>query len=137
MYLRDILTGPQNFVKLRSNLKDQGPALDDQVFADGLGQISVIGGTVRLDLVTYSPVEKDPKGQPLAVFRQQIVMGVDAFLHAAEKIGEAAQALSNRAAAAHPRETELLAQPEPPAPTPEAPSAPIETPTPLGRPPFP
>ena len=114
-----------------------GLALDDQVFADGLGQISVIGGTVRLDLVTYSPREKDPKGQPLALFRQQIIMGVDAFLHAAEKIGEAAQALSSRAAAVRPHESQPLAQPAPPAPTPEAAPTPVETPAPLGKPPFP
>jgi hypothetical protein len=119
--------------------------LDDQVFADGLGQISVIGGTVRLDLVTYSPREKDPKGQPQAIFRQQIIMGVDAFLHAAEKIGEAAQALSSRAAAVRPREAQPLPQPlaqplpqpAPPAPVSEAASAPVETPAPLGKPPFP
>ena len=111
--------------------------MDDQVFADGLGQISVIGGTVRLDLVTYSPIEKDAKGQPSAVFRQQIIMSMDGFLHAAEKIHEAAQALSIRAATLRPRETEPLVQPAPPAPAPEPAPAPAETPKPLGRPPFP
>ena len=109
----------------------------DQVFADGLGQIAVIAGTVRLDLVTYSAVEKDAKGQPLAVFRQQIIMGVEGFLHAAEKIGEAAQALSNRAAAAHPREAQPLAESMPPPPAPEATPAPVEAPAHLGKPPFP
>jgi hypothetical protein len=70
--------------------------VDDQVFVDGVGTISVIGGTVRVDLVTYSPTEKDASGQPVAVFRQRLILGMEAFLHSAEKIHEAAQTLSSR-----------------------------------------
>lgn len=70
--------------------------VDDQVFADGIGTISMIGGTVRLDFLAYSPTQTDASGQPRAEFRQRVIMGLDAFLHAAEKIHEAAQALATR-----------------------------------------
>jgi hypothetical protein len=68
--------------------------LDEQIFTDGLGAITVVGGTVRLDLVAYSPTEKDPRGQPLLVFRQRVVMGTEGFLLMSEKIREVASALA-------------------------------------------
>ena len=38
--------------------------MDQQIFTDGIGRITVIGGVVRLDLVTYSPNETDAQGKP-------------------------------------------------------------------------
>jgi len=67
--------------------------MEDQVFSDGIGQISILGGTVRLDFVVLSPTEKDAKGKPVAVFRQRMVMGIDGFMQSAAKIQEAAQAV--------------------------------------------
>ncbi len=105
--------------------------MSDQVFADGLSAIMSVAGTVRLDLVSYSPTEKDARGQPLLVFRQRVVMPADAFLAAAEKIHEVARAI--RPVTARPRD-------EPPAPEQSAgpvlvepalsaPSAPASPPT--------
>ena len=37
--------------------------MEKQFFSDGIGQITVIGGMVRLDFVTYSVTEKDAKGK--------------------------------------------------------------------------
>jgi hypothetical protein len=111
--------------------------VDEQVFADGIGQISVIGSTVRVDFVVYSPTEKDPKGQPVAVFCQRLIMGVDGFLHAAEKIHEAADAVQSRTGTSRPREVPPPPEPVQPAPV-AASSAPVvEIPKPLGKPPFP
>jgi len=71
--------------------------MDQQFFSDGIGQVTIMGGTVRLDFVTYSPTEKDAKGQPLAVFGQRVVMSVEGFMHSAQKVQEAAQAVSKLA----------------------------------------
>ncbi len=71
--------------------------MDQQVFSDGIGQITVIAGAVRLDLVTYSATEKDAKGQPAAVFCQRVIMSLEGFMHAAAKVQEAAQAISKLA----------------------------------------
>ena len=68
--------------------------MDPQIFSDGIGQITVVGGTVRLDFVAYSPTEKDSKGQPVAVFCQRIIMGADGFLQSARKIQETVEAMS-------------------------------------------
>jgi hypothetical protein len=72
--------------------------LDDQIFSDGIGTITVIGATVRVDFVALSPTEREPNGQPKAVFKQRIVMGVDGFLRSAGKVQEAVQALSKMGA---------------------------------------
>jgi hypothetical protein len=71
-----------------------GVFMDKQVFSDGIGQVSIIGGTARLDFVIFSPTEKDAKGQPVAVFNQRIVMSLDGFMQSAAKIQEAALAVS-------------------------------------------
>jgi hypothetical protein len=67
--------------------------MDQEIFSDGIGQVTIIGGVARLDFVSYSPVEKDSKGQPVAVFRQRIVMSLDGFMQSAAKFQEAAQAV--------------------------------------------
>ena len=71
--------------------------MDKQVFSDGIGQVTVIGGVVRLDFVAYSPTEKDAKGQYLPIFCQRVIMSSESFLRSAEKIQEAAQAIAKLA----------------------------------------
>lgn len=66
----------------------------DQIFVDGVGSITVIGPTVRLDFVVLSPTEKDAKGQPQAVLSKRMVMTVDAFARMTGKMQETLQALS-------------------------------------------
>ena len=68
--------------------------MGEQLFSDGIGSISIVGGVVRIDLVVLSPTEKEAGGQPKAVFQQQIVMGAEAFLRSTEKMHGAAQALA-------------------------------------------
>jgi hypothetical protein len=85
--------------------------MEDQVFSDGIGQVSIVGGTVRLDFVVLSPTEKDAKGQPVAVFCQRVVMGIDGFMQSAAKIQEASQAVLKLAQ--RPREPQPAAS-EPP-----------------------
>ena len=118
--------------------------MDDQIFSDGIGTISVIGATVRVDFVALSPTEREPNGQPKAVFRQRIVMGVDGFLRSAAKVQEAVQALQKMGAAAPqlpsftepvPRVEEVSAVTVAAAPSP-APAPPVQK-TGTSRPPFP
>ena len=68
--------------------------MDQQVFSDGIGQVTIIGGALRLDFVTFSPTEKDAKGQPIAVFSHRVVMSLDGFMQSAVKLQEAAQAVA-------------------------------------------
>lgn len=84
----------------------------EQLFSDGIGSIVIIGGTVRLDFVAFSPMEKEANGQPKAVHQQRIVMGAEAFLHSAAKIQEAAQALSKFVHEGRPSGEKRAAEPD-------------------------
>jgi hypothetical protein len=68
--------------------------MNQQIFSDGIGQITIVAGAVRLDFVTYSPTEKDAKGQPVAVFSHRVVMSMEGFMQSAVKLQEAAQTAS-------------------------------------------
>jgi hypothetical protein len=65
----------------------------EQSFSDGIGAISIVGSTVRLDFVIISPAEKEPNGQPKVVLQQRVVMTLEGFTNSAEKIRNALQAL--------------------------------------------
>jgi hypothetical protein len=93
--------------------------MDNQVFSDGVSQIVVIGGAVRLDFITYSATEKDAKGQPVPVFCQRVIMSVDGFMRSAEKVQETAVAiakLAQRASQGQPAEAAPKAAPASEAP---------------------
>ena len=92
--------------------------MDQQIFTDGIGRITVIGGVVRLDLVTYSPNETDAQGKPRQVFTQRVVMGTEAFLRSAEKVREIVQQLSHPGAHAQAQPAPAV-QPQVPQPQPQ------------------
>jgi hypothetical protein len=54
----------------------------DEIFADGLGEITITGSTVRLDLVSFSTDERNADGEPKLVFKQRIILPVDGFMNA-------------------------------------------------------
>ena len=58
--------------------------MHDEIYADGVGEITVTGNIVRIDFVSLSPTEKDAANKPKAVFRQRVVMPVEAFANTAE-----------------------------------------------------
>jgi hypothetical protein len=63
--------------------------MQDELYADGVGEITVTGSIVRINLVSLSATEKDEAGNPRAVFRQRIVMPVDAFANAVDLMHKA------------------------------------------------
>jgi hypothetical protein len=105
--------------------------MDQQIFTDGIGRITVIGGVVRLDLVTFSPNETDAQGKPRQIFTQRVVMGTEAFLRSAEKVRDIVQQLSQAGAPVQPASAP---QPRPMPAAQPAPAAP--KPTPKGEPPY-
>jgi len=112
--------------------------MEPQLFTDGIGRITVIGGVVRLDMVTYSPNETDPNGRPRQVFTQRIVMGTDAFLRSSEKVVEIVQqltqAMNNQAKPAQTQAPQPARPTNPPAKPVAAPVA--QPPAPRGEPPY-
>lgn len=61
----------------------------EELYADGIGEITVTGSIVRIDLVSLSPVEKDENNTPKPVLRQRIIMPVDSFANAVELMRKA------------------------------------------------
>jgi hypothetical protein len=51
-----------------------------EIFADGVGEITLSGGMVRLDLVTLVGSQNDEKNKPRLEPCQRIVMPPDGFL---------------------------------------------------------
>jgi hypothetical protein len=89
-----------------------GNTLVEQTFSDGIGSITIIGGTVRIDFMIFSPDEKEADGRPKVAHLQRIVMAPEGFLHSAEKIKEAAQALSKLGTTARPSGGPRLVEPQ-------------------------
>ena len=56
--------------------------MNDQVFADEVGDIIVSGAIVRFDLMIHSTTEKEPGGKPKLVAQQRVIMPIDSFLRA-------------------------------------------------------
>ena len=52
----------------------------EELYADQVGEISVTGTVIRVDMVSLSPTERDEKKNPKPVFRQRIVMPVEGFV---------------------------------------------------------
>ncbi|WP_349434602.1 hypothetical protein [Pararhizobium sp. A13] len=63
--------------------------MSSELYADGIGEITVTGAVVRIDLMSLSATEKDGQNNPKPVFRQRILMPVDAFANAVDLMQEA------------------------------------------------
>lgn len=50
------------------------------IFADGIGEITLAGGMVRMDLVTLVGSQKDDENKPRLEFSKRVVMPPDGFL---------------------------------------------------------
>jgi hypothetical protein len=109
--------------------------MEHQIFCDGIGRISVIGGVVRLDLFTYSPSETDANGQPRPILSHRIVMGMEGFVRSSEKVLDAMQQI-NRAQAGQPAPAQPQAAPRP-VPPPQPPQQQASQPVPAPPPPQP
>ena len=56
--------------------------MNQDIFADGIGNINVTGNIVRIDLVALQPQLKGEKGEPVFANNQRIVMPLDGFIQA-------------------------------------------------------
>lgn len=51
-----------------------------ELFVDGIGEIGMMGGVVRVDLVSLSTQQRDAEGKPSMVFRQRLILPPEGFL---------------------------------------------------------
>ena len=64
-----------------------------ELYSDGVGEITVSGTVVRVDLVSLSPTERDENNDPKRVFRQRLIFSVEAFANSVEVMQKALQGL--------------------------------------------
>jgi hypothetical protein len=64
-----------------------------EIYADGIGEITVTGAIVRIDLVSLSSSERDSANQPVPVFRQRIIMSMEGFANSFEVMQKAMHGL--------------------------------------------
>ncbi len=67
--------------------------MHQEVFIDGISEITVTGPTVRIDTFSASPTEKDADGNPKPVHRQRIVMTLESFMNARDLVDRVAREL--------------------------------------------
>ena len=60
--------------------------MSEQVFADGIGPIVVVGGTVRLDFITLVADEGEGGARAKPVVQHRLFMPIEAFKAAAHRL---------------------------------------------------
>ncbi|HVK92458.1 MAG TPA: hypothetical protein VM468_13820 [Mycoplana sp.] len=63
--------------------------MSQELYADGVGEITVTGTIVRIDFVSLSATERDASNNPKSAFRQRVIMPVDAFANAVDLMQKA------------------------------------------------
>jgi len=84
------------------------------IFADGIGEITLAGGMVRMDLVTLVGSQKDDDNKPRLEFSKRVVMPPDGFLRSFSAMENLVKQLID-AGLVKPRDGEQAASAEKPA----------------------
>ena len=67
--------------------------MHDELYTDGIDEITVNGTIVRVDLVSLSPTERDASNLPKKVFRQRLIFSAEGFANSVEVMQSALQGL--------------------------------------------
>ena len=62
-------------------------SLGNFTFIDGVGDVRIRDGVVRIDLLALSPTRRDQQGNPVPQFVEQLVMSPAAFLRMVSALG--------------------------------------------------
>ena len=70
--------------------------MSDEIYADAIGEITVTGSVVRIDLLTMGVDEKDDHGRLKPKFKQRLIFPIEGFAHATETMLQLRQQLLER-----------------------------------------
>lgn len=70
--------------------------MSDEIFADAIGEITVTGSVVRVDLLTMAVNDKDEQGRLKPKFKQRVIFPIEGFAHATEAMLQLRQQLLDR-----------------------------------------
>ena len=64
-----------------------------ELYADAIGEITVTGTILRIDLVSLSPTMRDDMGQPAPEQRMRVIMSLEGFANSFEVLQNAMNVL--------------------------------------------
>lgn len=67
--------------------------MTDELYCDGISEITVTGPIVRLDMTSLCPSKRDSDGNPEPVLRQRVIMPIEAFANAVDLMQKALDGL--------------------------------------------
>lgn len=70
--------------------------MSEEIFADAIGEITVTGSVVRVDLLTMAVSDKDEQGRLKPQFKQRLIFPIEGFAHAAEAMLQMRNQLEER-----------------------------------------
>jgi hypothetical protein len=85
--------------------------MHDELYTDGVGEITVSGTVVRVDLVSLSPTERDANNIPKSVFRQRLIFSIEGFANSVELMQKALQGLVEAGAVTRTQRTQPTVTP--------------------------
>jgi|SRR6187455_2949864 len=63
--------------------------MSNELYADGVSEITVTGSIVRIDFMSLSATERDDANKPVPTLRQRIIMPVEAFANTVDLMQKA------------------------------------------------
>ena len=70
--------------------------IGNQTFIDGVGDIRLHEGIVRMDLLALSPTKRDKENNPVPEFVDQMVMSPHAFLRIVSALGATVKQMQDK-----------------------------------------
>ena len=67
--------------------------MHNEMYSDGVEEITVTGNIVRVDLISLSPTERDSNNNPKKIFRQRLIFSAEAFANSVEVMQNALRGL--------------------------------------------
>ncbi|HTJ56867.1 MAG TPA: hypothetical protein VL418_04795 [Devosiaceae bacterium] len=67
--------------------------MQTELYADSIGEITVSGAIVRIDLVSLSATQRDANNKPVPEFRQRVIMSIEGFANSFEVLQKAMHGL--------------------------------------------
>jgi hypothetical protein len=64
-----------------------------EIYSDGIDEITIGGSIVRVDLVSFSPTERDANNAPKRVFCQRLIFSIESFANSVEVMQNALRGL--------------------------------------------
>jgi len=70
--------------------------IGNHTFVDGVGDVRLRDGVMRMDLLALSPTRRDQEGNPVPQFVDQLVMSPQAFMRMVKALGDTLKQMQDK-----------------------------------------